>query len=205
MFGTIFNLFFTAALHRILSGQMKTFALVSVWECVAGLFTKPKQGMLFLSFECFVLLCTVLFFTQNSRSYQSDLMKVTDEIEIPVPVGQFQHGSSRWMREEEKDRVFEVCTISPTNPVIKELIDTGYEGLDFLKDSEMVDIKAAGEPEDRELSGSFVPIDEETEKEADERKENEETKIEETDEGYEIVEYAYEKKGAGARKRCACL
>lgn len=28
----------------------------------------------------------------------------------------------------------------------------------------MVDIKAAGEPEDRELSGSFVPIDEETEK-----------------------------------------
>ena len=194
MFGTIFNLFFTAALHRILSGQMKTFALVSVWECVAGLFTKPKQGMLFLSFECFVLLCTVLFFTQNSRSYQSDLMKVTDEIEIPVPVGQFQHGSSRWMREEEKDRVFEVCTISPTNPVIKELIDTGYEGLDFLKDSEMVDIKAAGEPEDRELSGSFVPIDEETEKEADERKENEETKIEETDEGYEIVEYAYEKK-----------
>lgn len=182
--GTLFNLFFTAALHRILSGQMKTFAIVCVWECLAGLFTEQKQGMLFLSFECFVLLCTVLFFTQNSRSYQSDLMKVTDEIEIPVPVGQFQHGSSRWMREEEKDRVFEVCTISPTNPVIKELIDTGYEGLDFLKDSEMVDIKAAGESEDRELSGSFVPIDEETEKEADERKENEETKIEETDEGY---------------------
>ena len=142
--GTLFNLFFTAALHRVLSGQMKTFAMVPVWECLAGLFTEQKQGMLFLSFECFVLLCTVLFFTQNSRSYQSDLMKVTDEIEIPVPVGQFQHGSSRWMREEEKDRVFEVCTISPANPVIKELIDTGYEGLDFLKDSEKVDTKAAG-------------------------------------------------------------
>ena len=183
--GTLFNLFFTAALHRVLSGQMKTFAMVPVWECLAGLFTEQKQGMLFLSFECFVLLCTVLFFTQNSRSYQSDLMKVTDEIEIPVPVGQFQHGSSRWMREEEKDRVFEVCTISPANPVIKELIDTGYEGLDFLKDSEKVDTKAAGEPEDRELSGSFVPIDEEAEKEADAGKENEETKIEETDEGYE--------------------
>ena len=191
--GTLFNLFFTAALHRVLSGQMKTFAMVPVWECLAGLFTEQKQGMLFLSFECFVLLCTVLFFTQNSRSYQSDLMKVTDEIEIPVPVGQFQHGSSRWMREEEKDRVFEVCTISPANPVIKELIDTGYEGLDFLKDSEKVDTKAAGEPEDRELSGSFVPIDEEAEKEADAGKENEETKIEETDEGYETVEYAYEK------------
>lgn len=66
----------------------------------------------------------------------------------------------------------------------------------------MVDIKAAGEPEDRELSGSFVPIDEETEKEADERKENEETKIEETDEGYEIVEYAYEKRSRSREKMC---
>lgn len=73
MLGTIFNLFFTAALHRILSGQMKTFAMVSVWECVAGLFMEPKQGMLFLSFECFVLLCTVLFFTQNSRAISPTL------------------------------------------------------------------------------------------------------------------------------------
>ena len=203
--GTLFNLFFTAALHRILSGQMKTFVLVPIWDCLAGLFTEQKQGMLFLSFECFVLLCTVLFFTQSSRSYQSDLMKVTDEIEIPVPVGQFQHGSSRWMQEEEKDRVFGVCTINPTNPVIKELIDTGYEELEFLKETEKMDTKAAGESEDRELSGSFVPIEEEAEKEADAGEENEETKIEEADEGYETVEYAYEKRSRNRGKLCMAV
>lgn len=70
--GTLFNLFFTAALHRILAGQMKTFAMVPVWECVAGLFTEPKQGMLFLSFECFVLLCTVLFLRRTA-----DLISLT--------------------------------------------------------------------------------------------------------------------------------
>lgn len=193
MLGTTFNLFFTAALHSLLMGQRKSFVLMPFWECAAGLFTEPKQGMLFLSFECFVLLCTVLFFVQNSRSYQSDLMKVTDDIEIPVPVGQFQYGSSRWMREDEKDRVFEVCTISLANPVIKELIDTGYEGLDFLQKTKKVDTKASGEPESRELSNGFVPINKEVEKEADVGKEKEKSVGEDTEEGYETIEYVYEK------------
>ena len=35
--GTLFNLFFTAALHRVLSGQMKTFAMVPVFPYVAEL------------------------------------------------------------------------------------------------------------------------------------------------------------------------
>ena len=42
--GTLFNLFFTAALHRTLSGQMKTFAMVPVWECLAGLFHGAEAG-----------------------------------------------------------------------------------------------------------------------------------------------------------------
>ncbi len=159
----MFNLFFTAALHRILSGQMKSFTLVPLGECVAGLFTEQRQGMLFLSFECFVLLCCILFFTQNSRAYQSDLMKVTDEIRIPVPAGQFQHGSSRWMTEEEKDKVFAVCTISPTEPVIRELIETGYEGLDFIHDTEMVDTGVTGGQGVREPPCGAVPTGHPTE------------------------------------------
>lgn len=180
--------------------------------------------MLFLSFEGFVLLCCTLFFVQNSRTYQSDLMKVTDEIEIPMPAGQFQYGSSRWMKEEEKDKVFAVCTISPLNPVIRSLLDTGYEGLDFIQDTDRVDTGAAGRQENREPSGGTVPvncstescgivdpcsirhadmqaypfgslhegIDQETEQEAGERKEDQKQENGEADEGYETVEYAWQ-------------
>lgn len=184
---------------------------------------------MFLSFEGFVLLCCILFFTQNSRAYQSDLMKVTDEIKIPVPVGQFQHGSSRWMKEEEKDGVFEVYTISPTDPIIRKLIATGYEGLDFMQDTERVDTGAEGGQENREPSYGAVPvkypaagggifdphgicqadvqacpfgslpagINQDAGREAKKGKEKQEKENEEADEGYETVEYAWQKQEQG--------
>lgn len=204
--GTLLNLFFTAALHGMLSGRMKSPALVPIGECISGLFTEQRQGMLFLAFEGFVALCCVLFFVQNSRAYQSDLMKVTDEIQIPVPVGQYQHGSSRWMREEEKDKVFQVCVINPTDPVIRQLIDTGYEGLDFLSDTAKADAGAAGGREDREPSDGTVSIDQEAGQETGEGKdkqveeeqgkEEQEKEDKKAEEGYETVAYAWQKQGS---------
>lgn len=185
--GTLFNLFFSAAMHKMLSREAVTFTLVPLWECISGLFTEQRQGMLFLSFECFVILCCVLFFVQNSRSYQSDLMKVTDDIEIPVPVGQYQHGSSRWLKEEEKEKVFEAYNLDPFNPVIKELIATGYDGLDFINNADHADTGDVGEQEYRELSDIPVPIHEETTRETKQKEEM--TRPEE--EGFEMVEYEY--------------
>lgn len=201
--GTLLNLFFTAALHGMLSGRMKSLALVPIGECISGLFTEQRQGMLFLAFEGFVALCCVLFFVQNSRAYQSDLMKVTDEIQIPVPVGQYQHGSSRWMREEEKDKVFQVCVINPTDPVIRQLLDTGYEELDFMSDTAKADAGAAGGREDRELFDGAVSIDQAAGQEAGEGKEKQgeeqqrkgeqEKEDKKAEEGYETVAYVWQK------------
>ena len=216
--GTLLNLFFTAALHGMLSGRMKSLALVPIGECISGLFTEQRQGMLFLVFEGFMALCCILFFVQNSRAYQSDLMKVTDEIQIPVPMGQYQHGSSRWMREEEKDKVFQVCMINPTDPIIRQLIDTGYEGLDFMRDTAKADAGAAGGQGDRESSDGAVSIDQDAgqetgegkeertkeERRGEERREEERGKEEQekeeqekedkkAEEGYETVAYVWQK------------
>lgn len=185
--GTVFVLFFTAALHRLLARQAAAFTLVPFGECLRGLIAEPGQRMLFLSFECFLLLCCVLFFVQNSRAYQSDLMKVTDDIEIPVPVGQYQHGSSRWLKEEEKDRVFNVCYLDPSEPAVKELINAGYDGLDFINRSAKADAGTGGEPEDREPSAVSVSIKEDETREAEQKEEPKGSE----DDGFEPVEYAY--------------
>lgn len=131
--GTVFNLFFSAALHGLLSRQHSTLALISLWKCLEGLFTQRQHLLLFISFEGFLCLCCVLFFVQNSRPYQSELVKVAGDIYTPAPVGQFQHGSSRWLKDGEKDAVFKTMEIDPAHPLINKLLESGYDNLPFLE------------------------------------------------------------------------
>lgn len=154
--GTVLNLFFTAALHGLMSRQYNTLTWIPFFRCLSGLFTERKQLLLFLSFEGFLALCCVLFWVQNSRSYQSELVKVAGDIYTPAPSGQYQHGSSRWLKKEERDGVFATQVIDPHNKVIRMLLDTGYENLPFLEKENGIGNKA--EDTGREKAGS-VPED----------------------------------------------
>ena len=183
--GTILNLFFTAALHGLMSRQYDTLTLIPFFRCLSGLFTERRQLLLFLSFEGFLALCCMLFWVQNSRSYQSELIKVAGDICTPAPSGQYQHGSSRWLKKEERGRVFETQVIDPRNEVIRMLLDTGYDNLPFLekesgtknKEEDTGQEKAGSVPEGRKaasMTSPSVPINLRREKE---------------DEDFESVEY----------------
>jgi len=133
--GTVFNLYFTAMLHGLLSREYSTFTWIPLTRCLFGLLTQRQQLLMFISFEGFFALCCMLFWIQNNHPYQSELLQVAGDIYTPAPVGQFQHGSSRWLREAEKETVFEIQIIHPGHPVIKRLLDTGYDNLSFLSKS----------------------------------------------------------------------
>ncbi len=183
--GTILNLFFTAALHGLMSRQYDTLTLIPFFRCLSGLFTERRQLLLFLSFEGFLALCCMLFWVQNSRSYQSELIEVAGDICTPAPSGQYQHGSSRWLKKEERGRVFETQVIDPRNEIIRMLLDTGYDNLPFLekesgtknKEEDTGQEKAGSVPEGRKaapMTSPSVPINLRREKE---------------DEDFESVEY----------------
>ncbi|MFI3238742.1 MAG: type IV secretory system conjugative DNA transfer family protein [Lachnospiraceae bacterium] len=153
--GTIFNIFFTAMVHSLLAREVDSLTLISLWDCLVGIVTVSQHRMLFLTFEGFLILCCIVFFIENNRPYQSDLIKVTENIYTPAPVGQHQHGSSRWLKAEEKDKVFSPIVIDTKNKVIKELIDTGYDNLDFMKKSKKKDETRQDVPKDTE---DILPI-----------------------------------------------
>ena len=90
--------------------------------------------MLYLCLQGFALILAVMFFLTNFRPYQSSLDEITPDIQTPKAVGQYQHGSARWMREEEMDSSFDAYLLDPGDPAIRELLQTGYDGLDFLKE-----------------------------------------------------------------------
>jgi type IV secretion system protein VirD4 len=178
-FGTLFNLFFTAALHGLLSRRYATLTLIPLWDCIAGLFTQRQQSLLFLSFEGFLCLCGVLFWVQNNRPYQSELVRVAEDIYTPAPVGQYQHGSARWLRNEEKSKVFGTQVISPQNELIRELLDSGYSDLPFMQKKK----------ETQADTGQGTAVQEETAEQPPVAIENEKKEGFVQDEDFETVDY----------------
>jgi len=131
--GCFVSVFFSTALHNILSGKMTTLKIAGFSECISSIAASRQHLMLFFCLSGFMLILATAFFLTNMRPYQSHLNTVTPDIQTPAAVGQYQHGSAKWLTEKEKDKAFESFILDPNDARIKELIRTGYDGLDFMK------------------------------------------------------------------------
>ena len=131
--GSFVSVFLSTALHNILSGEMTTLEIAGFSDCIESITTSRQHLMLFFCLSGFMLVLAAVFFLTNMRPYQSHLNTVTPDIKTPAAVGQFQHGSAKWLTEKEKDQTFESFLLDPNDARIKELIRTGYNGLDFMK------------------------------------------------------------------------
>lgn len=89
-------------------------------------------------------------------------MKVTEDIYRPQLVGQYQHGSARWLKEKERKRVFTHQMIDPNNHILQILLKTGYNDLEFLNQQKEVEEKIQEQQEIRqsgdEKGVSTLPI-----------------------------------------------
>ena len=130
--GGIINVFFSAALHKILIGQIKTLEMPGFFESIRGMATNRQHFMLYLCSQGFILILAIVFFLTNTRPYQSHLNTVTPDIQTPAAVGQYQHGSAKWLTDKEKDKAFESFILDPNDAQIRELLRSGYDVLDFM-------------------------------------------------------------------------
>ena len=102
-----------------------------IGDCLASLFSSRQHMMLYLCLQGFVSVLAVMFFLTNMRPYESDLDTITPEIQTPRAVGQYQHGSARWMTDSEKDKAFDSYILDPHTPTIRQLLDTGIRWFGF--------------------------------------------------------------------------
>lgn len=98
--------FLSTVLHILLTQGSAELRIPGIAECVGGIRSDRQHGLLFLSLLTMVVLLCIFYFMTNNKPYQSDVIQVTPHISTPVPVGQNQHGSSRWLKPEEKDKAF---------------------------------------------------------------------------------------------------
>lgn len=129
MTGLIVNIYFSSALHLILSRQIKVLKIIPIGECILSIITVKQHMVLFLCFQGFVALMGIFYFVVNNKPYQSELEEITPQLSTPVPAGQKQHGSAAWLTDKEMDTAFNSVVINQNDSLIRRLILTGCDDI----------------------------------------------------------------------------
>ncbi|SHN87939.1 VirD4-like conjugal transfer protein, CD1115 family [Desulfitobacterium chlororespirans] len=127
--GWFVSVYFSTVVHLLLSTKFTAFEFPSFKECIQSLLSERAHLMLFLCFEGFWLLFVASLLLSYNKPYQSRMMQVTPAIETPVPAGQKQHGSARWMTDREKDSYFNRHILRSQDNLIKSLMSLGLDDL----------------------------------------------------------------------------
>lgn len=127
IFGTLANIYFSTLLDQIFSG--KEMGLPNMQMFISSIKESGNHLKLFISLELLIILLGIFYMVLNDKTYQSDLIQITPNISTPVPAGQKQFGSARWMTHKEKPKAFPVCIINRNDSVIDYLVEHGYDDL----------------------------------------------------------------------------
>lgn len=76
-----------------------------------------------------ILLALGALWMCDTKGYQSDQMKITDTISTPVPAGQGQCGTAKWLPKDEYDKAFASYTFNE-----QDLADWRKMNLDDVKE-----------------------------------------------------------------------
>ena len=93
--GAVLNLFFSTAVHGLLTRKITRLSLLPIGDCLASLFSSRQHMMLYLCLQGFVCVLAVMFFLTNMRPYESDLDTITPEIKTPKAVDVYKRQGMR--------------------------------------------------------------------------------------------------------------
>lgn len=135
--GSITALLFASVLNDVLTPGSISTDLTDFSTTISGVFGGEKPRKLYLLLEALVVLLCVVYFVCAERTYQTDTYKVTDNISVPVPSGQGQHGTAWFMSDKTKRRAFDYISISPADPLVSRLVSIGRERYIAIENGEI--------------------------------------------------------------------
>ena len=135
--GSITALLFASVLNDVLTTGSISTDLTDFSTIFSGVFGGEKPRKLYLLLEALVVLLCVVYFVCAERTYQTETYKVTDNISVPVPSGQGQHGTAWFMSDKIKRRAFDYISISKADPLISRLVSIGEERYRAIENGEI--------------------------------------------------------------------
>ena len=128
----VIGFFCAGFLHAFLTNSVQMLSIKFLFVLLGS---SRQFLLLFFSITVFLLLCCLVFSLDN-KPYKSALTEVAQGISIPVSAGQLQHGSARFLTEEEIDQSF-ASVVLPKSIVNNKKEDMLYNVRDDLADKEM--------------------------------------------------------------------
>ena len=83
--------YFSVSLHYVLSRDFESLLKIDAISIINTLITDKRVLLIFCILELIVVSFLVLFTNGTKNIYHSKKIKLTDKIEVPMPVGDGQH------------------------------------------------------------------------------------------------------------------
>ena len=121
--------FLSAYINLMLTKQEVIFYNFLPHVIIKSMADNQLHFMLFISVLLTLTMCVILVVNMGNNDYfKSDLDEITETIKTPRKIGQAQHGSARWLKENEYDITFCSFTIEPSkNERVKSLTEYGID------------------------------------------------------------------------------
>lgn len=129
----LLNVYLSTIIFQIVGKNFEGLSGISFFKGLKSIFENGTHGTIFVCIQIFVTLGLILLIASRITSYESAMTKITDDIKTPAVAGQKQHGSARWQTKAEIFKNFDIVRFEKENPIIKDLIDHGYDDLEFYK------------------------------------------------------------------------
>lgn len=94
-------------LDQILQTKSADGLNYSYWMAVQNLVISERHKVLFLAAQLLLLFLVLQTYKPRASIQVIETRKITEDIEIPVPAGNGQYGSERFLNEEEKNKIFQ--------------------------------------------------------------------------------------------------
>ena len=105
--------FISTIVHLNLIEQFTNINEITIQTALQSIMGDSKHFQLYMLLQfLFCLFIFLVLFVQTNNIFESKLGNVTDKIKTPFVVGQGQHGTARWLKDNEYEKVFDKNVLS---------------------------------------------------------------------------------------------
>lgn len=107
-------------MHFILSKNFNSLFNINISTIINTLINERRVFIIFCAIELIIVTLLLLFSNRKKNIYHSNTIKLTNKIEVPIPIGDGQYGTSWWLDKKDYSKIFK-CNILDKNKKYNEV------------------------------------------------------------------------------------